>query len=81
MSGLGQGHLTRENHRRNRDCGLYWLENRPFHLPSPPDGFGYFLKSTASWPPFQTFNLIRPGMGRIDTLLLDRFLACMKPAS
>ena len=31
--------------------------------------------------PFQTFNLITGARARIRCLLLDRFLACMKPAS
>jgi hypothetical protein len=30
---------------------------------------------------FQTFSLAIGGEGTITTLLLDRFLACMKPAS
>jgi hypothetical protein len=37
--------------------------------------------TTAATVRFQTFNLARAAHGRITPSLLDRFLACMKPAS
>jgi hypothetical protein len=38
-------------------------------------------KASVASEPFQTFSLDTGNVARIKSALLDRFLACMKPAS
>ncbi len=57
-------------------------ENSLFHSGNNPM-IPVFVEPDSSYvlEPFQTFSLAIGAQGIIQSLLLDRFLACMKPAS
>ncbi len=89
MAGFGDGrngHKGAPQNRRDhqhgpqdkltkRGYGLAW------HFGNGPPVFWPLFQTKPEVESFQTFSLAIPEERTIKTLLLDRFLACMKPAS
>jgi hypothetical protein len=68
--GEGQGKAAKGNGKVTQHCRCF-----------PDDRCGCWPNPKAGIKAIQTFSLAIGGEGIIQSLLLDRFLACMKPAS